>query len=537
MPLTIGILGAAGIAPAAVIRPARRRDRRHRRGGGRIAARALRSATPGEHGIPRAHASYEALLADDAVDLVYIALPPSAHAEWTIAALEAGKDVLCEKPFTMTAAEAEAVVEAADRTGHRVIEAFHDHYHPLEAAVRDLVASGRLGTVRSVAAVFDGSNPYDASSIRHVPALGRRRADGPRVLPRALGAVAVRRARRAARLVRPEPARRRPVDRGRARASPAGSPAPSRPAWWTASPSAPSWRSWATPDGCASSNLVFPSQGHSIRLEADGLPRTWTVAGQETYDHQLDAVVERARRRHRAADGGPGPGPDHARPRRRPCRRGDGVAAARARVGDRQRQSRAAGRIRGAPPPEPARGCGPTSPRRPRARRSPPGGPPPTNAGTSNSPSPGGSRRSKVSSNSVPSQTAAPSDSSTAAISSTGSVGSTCSYGSPARTRCHGSSMRPSAGWASVGEEGDRLAGEVERGPGTGLERDPGAVVARLIREQPQLARRRRVVAGVAEVPASDLDVPRAERRCGAEQPVAHHVRLRTPRARRSTSR
>ena len=89
-----------------------------------------------ELGIERAYDTYEALLADPGVDLVYNALPPSMHAEWTIAALRSGKNVLCEKPFTMTAAEATRVVAVAADTGNRVIEAFHDHYHPLSGWIR-----------------------------------------------------------------------------------------------------------------------------------------------------------------------------------------------------------------------------------------------------------------------------------------------------------------------------------------------------------------------------------------------------------------
>ena len=290
MPLQIGILGAAGIAPAAVVRPARRRD-----DGTAVVAVASRRGAPEayarQHGIPRAHASYEALLADDAVDLVYVALPPSAHAEWTIAALEAGKDVLCEKPFTMTAEEAQRVADAAVRTGRRVIEAFHDHYHPLEAAVRELVAAGRLGAVRSFTAVFDGSNPYDPRSVRHAPELG-----GGALMD--LGCYPVHWVRS----LFGEPV----VQQASFVPNPLGvdlsiAALLELPGGMTGSVAASmvdgvALRSELVIEGDAGrlhvSNLVFPSQGHSIRLEADGLPRTWTVAGQETYDHQLAAVVE-----------------------------------------------------------------------------------------------------------------------------------------------------------------------------------------------------------------------------------------------------
>ncbi|HWJ53366.1 MAG TPA: Gfo/Idh/MocA family oxidoreductase, partial [Propionibacteriaceae bacterium] len=120
MSIVIGILGAAGIAPAALLRPALRRNDvvvaavASRRGAREYADRL---------GIERAYASYQELLADPDLDLAYNALPPSLHARWSIAALEAGKHVLCEKPFAMNAAEAERVVEVAERSGRRAIEA------------------------------------------------------------------------------------------------------------------------------------------------------------------------------------------------------------------------------------------------------------------------------------------------------------------------------------------------------------------------------------------------------------------------------
>ncbi|MEY2460695.1 MAG: hypothetical protein QOG30_2525, partial [Acidimicrobiaceae bacterium] len=126
-PLRIGILGAAKIAPPAMIKPARRVDEVEVVAvAARDKAKATKYAT--KHGIGRVYESYDALLADPDIDAVYNPLPNGLHGKWTIAALEAGKHVLCEKPFTMNAAEAEEVVAAAERTGRRVVEAFHDHY-------------------------------------------------------------------------------------------------------------------------------------------------------------------------------------------------------------------------------------------------------------------------------------------------------------------------------------------------------------------------------------------------------------------------
>ena len=131
--------------------------------------RAARTAA--ELGIPRAHEGYEALLSDPDVDAVYIPLPNSEHAAWTIAAARAGKHVLCEKPLAMTAAEAEEMVRACANEGVLLMEAFMYRLHPSWEAVRDLVASGRIGRVRAVQSWFSYFND-DPGNIRNVPELG-----------------------------------------------------------------------------------------------------------------------------------------------------------------------------------------------------------------------------------------------------------------------------------------------------------------------------------------------------------------------------
>jgi len=145
----IGILGAARIAPSAVIKPARNV------GEATIGAVAARDRTRADafaakHGVPKVHDNYDALLADPDLDAIYNPLPNGLHAEWTIAALEAGKHVLCEKPFTANAKEAEDVAAVATRTGLVVMEAFHYRYHPLAQRMRDIVDSGELGPIRRV---------------------------------------------------------------------------------------------------------------------------------------------------------------------------------------------------------------------------------------------------------------------------------------------------------------------------------------------------------------------------------------------------
>jgi predicted dehydrogenase len=145
----IGCLGAARIAPAALVKPAAAAD------DAEATAVAARDATrarafAAKHGIPVVHDSYDALLADPDIDAIYNPLPNGLHAQWTIRALEAGKHVLCEKPFTANATEAEQVAAAAERTGLVVMEAFHWRYHPLAARMVEIVQGGELGPVKHI---------------------------------------------------------------------------------------------------------------------------------------------------------------------------------------------------------------------------------------------------------------------------------------------------------------------------------------------------------------------------------------------------
>jgi predicted dehydrogenase len=107
-----------------------------------------------EHGIERSHGSYEALLADDGIDAVYISLPNGMHHEWTLQAIEAGKHVLVEKPYSRRSAEAEAAWDAADRAGVVVMEAFMWRHHPQAAKAKSLVDSGAIGRLRDIRTTF-----------------------------------------------------------------------------------------------------------------------------------------------------------------------------------------------------------------------------------------------------------------------------------------------------------------------------------------------------------------------------------------------
>ena len=98
-----------------------------------------------EWDIPQAFASYEAILASDAIDAVYISLPNHLHAEWTVKALHNGKHVLCEKPFALSLEGVDSMIAATEETGNVLAEAFMYRHHPQMKAVGEWVQAGRLG--------------------------------------------------------------------------------------------------------------------------------------------------------------------------------------------------------------------------------------------------------------------------------------------------------------------------------------------------------------------------------------------------------
>ena len=118
----------------------------------RDAQRAERFA--GEYGIPHAYGTYEALLADPAVDVVYVSLPNALHAEWSIRAMAAGKHVLCEKPLARTVDECRRMIAAAQTHRVRLMEAFQFRFHPQTHRLRSLVADGAIGELRLIRSAF-----------------------------------------------------------------------------------------------------------------------------------------------------------------------------------------------------------------------------------------------------------------------------------------------------------------------------------------------------------------------------------------------
>ncbi|WP_084398698.1 Gfo/Idh/MocA family protein [Henriciella aquimarina] len=169
--LRIGLLGAARITPKAVCDPAHVIPRVRLEG---VAARDKRRAAEFAelHRVHQVFDSYEPLLESPDIDLIYNPLPINRHAEWTIRALEAGKHVLCEKPFAMNAGEAKEMQAAAGKAGKRLIEAFHYRYHPAFQQCLDWIEAGRIGTVREIEADFCVEIRDSDDEIRQLPETG-----------------------------------------------------------------------------------------------------------------------------------------------------------------------------------------------------------------------------------------------------------------------------------------------------------------------------------------------------------------------------
>jgi predicted dehydrogenase len=165
-----GVLSTARIAVRKVI-PAIQQS-----AWGEVTAIASRDAARAEAaaqslGIPNAYGSYEELLTDPAVEAIYNPLPNQLHVPWSIKAAEAGKHVLCEKPLSLTVAEARSLAAVQQRTGVVMAEAFMVRNHPQWLRVRELVAGGSIGQLRALQGCFNYYNA-DPGNIRNVPEYG-----------------------------------------------------------------------------------------------------------------------------------------------------------------------------------------------------------------------------------------------------------------------------------------------------------------------------------------------------------------------------
>jgi predicted dehydrogenase len=169
-PLRWGVLGTGSIAAEVTEALALTEHGRAYAVASRDAARAADFAR--EHRVERSAGSYEELLADPDVELVYVATPHTLHARWATAAIEAGKHVLCEKPLTVNEAQAAPLFELARARGCFLMEAFAYWFHPQTAVLAELIGSGAIGRVRGIDITF--SYASDAG-------------DGGRATSRALG--------------------------------------------------------------------------------------------------------------------------------------------------------------------------------------------------------------------------------------------------------------------------------------------------------------------------------------------------------------
>ena len=292
--LRVGVLGAAKIVPAALSKPAAKS------GDVEVAAIAARdpqraAAFASKHGIATVHRSYEALIDDASLDAVYIPLPNSLHGVWTIAALSAGLHVLCEKPFTANAVEAQLVADAATASGLVVMEAFHWRYHPLAARMVEIARGGELGELRHIEAAMCFPN-FKRGDIRWQPALA-----GGALMD--TGCYAIHWARtlagtepevvRASSLLRaPGIDRRTVVDL----AFPGGVSGRVTSSMWSSSVLRLMVRVEGTKGTLKVFNPIAPQFGSRMTVTVDGQKRrVKVVADGSTYDYQLRAFVAAVR--------------------------------------------------------------------------------------------------------------------------------------------------------------------------------------------------------------------------------------------------
>ena len=287
-PIRIGILGAAKIAPGAVIKPAAKRDDVV------IACVAARDpararAYADEHGIANVAEDYAALVARDDLDLIYNALPPAGHPEWTIRALEAGKAVLCEKPFARNAALARTMTEAAARTGRPLIEAFHYRYHNVIRRAEAIVRSGELGALTSAEAVFQVPIPFREGELRWIDEQG-----GGALMD--LGCYPIHALRT---LIGSEPevvSASAVLDRGVDVETRAALRFGDLPATLATAMNATTPMARVTLTGTRGKldilNFVAPQMGCSFTVTVDGVTRQEDTSGPSTYEAQLAHVVD-----------------------------------------------------------------------------------------------------------------------------------------------------------------------------------------------------------------------------------------------------
>jgi predicted dehydrogenase len=283
----IGILGAARIAPNGVIRPARAN---HEAEVVLVAARdrSKAEAFAAKHGVPRVADSYQAVIDDPGIDAIYNPLPNGLHAKWTRKAIAAGKHVLCEKPFTANAAEAEVVASEADQSGLVVMEAFHYRYHPLAKRAVEIISSGELGAIERVETAFCFPLPRFSDIRYQLPLAGGATMDA--------GCYAVHMART---FGGGEPhvvsarAKLRSAEVDRALTGelryPGGFPGKVTASMWSSSVLRMTARVWGSEGRISLINPLAPQMWHRLKVTANGATRRETFTRRPTYAFQLDA--------------------------------------------------------------------------------------------------------------------------------------------------------------------------------------------------------------------------------------------------------
>ena len=295
--IRFGTLGAAKIAPGALLGPA------SRNADVEVVAIAARdrsraAAMAEQHGIAHVLDDYQAVIDHPDVNVIYNPLPISHHHDWTLAAIAAGKPVLCEKSFALNEREAAAMAEAAERANVLLIEAFHYRYHPVFLRALDIYQSGALGDLVRLTGSFHapvGERGMPAHSIRMIYATGggatmdmgcyplswARHFTGEE--PEVVSAEAVEGPpdvdlRLAAEL-----------------AFPSGATGSVTGSMMTGDRYKAELVAEGTKGRLVVVNPLVPHMGHEIRLEADGETKTTTLDKRSTYDYQLDAFARALR--------------------------------------------------------------------------------------------------------------------------------------------------------------------------------------------------------------------------------------------------
>ncbi|GAA5188785.1 Gfo/Idh/MocA family oxidoreductase [Rugosimonospora acidiphila] len=286
------MLGAARIAPAALIKPARAVP------DAMVAAVAARDperarAFAARHSIPRVHPDYDQLLADPELDAVYIPTPNGLHARWTLAALAAGKHVLCEKPLTSNEDQAREVADAADAAGLVVMEAFHYRYHPVMARVRGLIDEGAIGAVRHVRATMCFPLPRFSDIRYRLDLAGGAMMDAGCYAVNALRLIGGEPKVSSARATLRSPG----VDRAMtARLDfPDGATGELIASLWSRHLLGLSLRVTGDAGWLRVFNYLMPGMYHRLTWHSGGRTHRERVAGESTYTHQLRAFVSAVR--------------------------------------------------------------------------------------------------------------------------------------------------------------------------------------------------------------------------------------------------